>query len=414
MRYIITSFATLSLLISGLFAAPAFAQTASDYGNGAVAGTYCPRLSQTVQRGSSGNQVLELQKFISDYYDVSPSTIETSYFGRMTQGYVMQFQKEQGLPAFGIVGSLTRAAIARVCNGNSALQTKNPVTPTCPIGQQIVYEKDNVPPHCQAIAKCQQPINVDCMPGYQPTSGGVDVSGCKLPDRCVAAIVNNNDNISVVTPNGGEQYHIGDTVTLASSGGRRSDTGGIENQYLLVDTSGNAKEIVDTGNSYSWTIGQYRDGTAIIPGTYKMRVMSSYGPCPTAACAATIQDDSDETFTITQGKNVPASGTLEGTATIAGGISYYQAILEIDKRDEKPDLARGMPYTLNNIGILEPKSDGSFSANFPPGTYWIQLTMYNPPYGGAYAWPKVTGLPTTVTIKSGEKTILNYSVDATR
>jgi hypothetical protein len=123
MRYVITSLASLSLLLSGIVASPAFAQTASDYGNGTVAGTYCPQLSQTVQRGSSGNQVLELQKFISDYYDVSPSDIETSYFGRVTQGYVIKFQKEQNLPTYGIAGSLTRAAIARVCNNNVSTQT---------------------------------------------------------------------------------------------------------------------------------------------------------------------------------------------------------------------------------------------------------------------------------------------------
>ncbi|MBI5470526.1 peptidoglycan-binding protein [Candidatus Kaiserbacteria bacterium] len=86
---------------------------------GTAAGTYCPRLSQTLVRGSSGNQVLELQKFLSDYYDIPPTTIQTGYFGRITQGYVIQFQKEQGLPSYGIAGSMTRAAIAKVCGGIS-------------------------------------------------------------------------------------------------------------------------------------------------------------------------------------------------------------------------------------------------------------------------------------------------------
>jgi hypothetical protein len=36
-----------------------------------------------------------------------------------TQGYVQQFQKEQGLPTLGISGSLTRTATAGVCNSNS-------------------------------------------------------------------------------------------------------------------------------------------------------------------------------------------------------------------------------------------------------------------------------------------------------
>ncbi|MEI7719836.1 MAG: peptidoglycan-binding domain-containing protein [bacterium] len=114
---------TLGFLAVAVF--PAFAQT-DDYGTGTTAGTYCPQLSQTVVRGSSGNQVLELQKFLSDYYDVPPATIQTGYFGRITQGYVIQFQKEQGLPSYGIAGSMTRAAIAKVCGTKSSVTSLSP------------------------------------------------------------------------------------------------------------------------------------------------------------------------------------------------------------------------------------------------------------------------------------------------
>ncbi len=113
--------------LAGLVAVPASAQT-DDYGTSATSGTYCPQISQTLVRGSTGNQVLELQKFISDYYDISPATIQTGYFGRITQGYVIQFQKAQGLPSYGIVGSLTRAAIARVCNNISVVVPPSPIS----------------------------------------------------------------------------------------------------------------------------------------------------------------------------------------------------------------------------------------------------------------------------------------------
>jgi peptidoglycan hydrolase-like protein with peptidoglycan-binding domain len=76
---------------------------------------YCPNLSHIVVRGSSGNQVRELQKFLSDYYAIPLDTIQTGYFGRLTREYVIRFQKEQGLPAFGIVGMMTRQKIASVC-----------------------------------------------------------------------------------------------------------------------------------------------------------------------------------------------------------------------------------------------------------------------------------------------------------
>jgi len=88
-----------------------------------VAGGYCPKLVSTITRGARDlstrpiGQVSELQRFISDYFDVNPDDIVTGFFGRMTHTYVVRFQKEQNLPAFGIVGSMTRAAIAKTCAG---------------------------------------------------------------------------------------------------------------------------------------------------------------------------------------------------------------------------------------------------------------------------------------------------------
>jgi len=140
----------LTVIIFG-FAAfatiPAFAQT-DNYGAGTTSGTYCPQLFQTVVRGSSGNQVLELQKFLSDYYNIPQATIQTGYFGRITQGYVIQFQKEQGLPSYGIAGSMTRAAIARVCNNilvvppvSGSLQVY-PTSGQAPLGVYFWYNLD--------------------------------------------------------------------------------------------------------------------------------------------------------------------------------------------------------------------------------------------------------------------------------
>ena len=99
-----------------------------DYGTAASSG-FCPSLSITMQRnardGSSGGQVSALQRFFAYYYDIDPEEIVTGFFGRITESYVQRFQREQGLPSFGIAGSLTRAAIARVCargalNGQSS------------------------------------------------------------------------------------------------------------------------------------------------------------------------------------------------------------------------------------------------------------------------------------------------------
>lgn len=120
--------ALFSFLIFGLVAAPAFAQTTSSTGS-----YYCPVLTHTTARGYTGSNVLELQKFFASYYNVTPTTIETGFFGPITQGYVTQFQESQGLPTVGIAGPLTRAAIAKACGGGTTTPVSSPTSPTPPI-----------------------------------------------------------------------------------------------------------------------------------------------------------------------------------------------------------------------------------------------------------------------------------------
>ena len=117
--------------------------------NAFLGGVYCPHLIQTLTRGMRDSQtvppgqVTELQKFLVDYYDLNPDDYVTGYFGRLTYANVVRFQREQNLPTFGIVGSLTRAAIARVCDTQSSLpETTWPPPPatsaSCAFNGQVV------------------------------------------------------------------------------------------------------------------------------------------------------------------------------------------------------------------------------------------------------------------------------------
>ncbi len=89
-----------------------------DYGTTLI-GNDCPNLTSTLQRGlrdaSTGGQVTDLQVFLAGYFGLNEEDLTTGYFGQLTQRYVIKFQQDKGLPALGIVGSLTRAAIARSC-----------------------------------------------------------------------------------------------------------------------------------------------------------------------------------------------------------------------------------------------------------------------------------------------------------
>jgi hypothetical protein len=94
-------------------------------------------------RGATGNEVKELQKFLKDYYDLGDDTLPASgYFGRVTQNYVAQFQKDNGLTPgtpgltiqLGVVNNTTRQVIlARACpNPDKPLGNINPTNSTQP------------------------------------------------------------------------------------------------------------------------------------------------------------------------------------------------------------------------------------------------------------------------------------------
>src|SRR3989344_7020961 len=102
-----------------------------DYGTGTTVGNYCPNLSITMRKGSrdatTGGQVIDLQTFLAGYYDLPEEGLVTGYFGRNTEAAVIRFQRQYSLPAFGIVGSLTRAKIAQVCGGGMTTEPSTQV-----------------------------------------------------------------------------------------------------------------------------------------------------------------------------------------------------------------------------------------------------------------------------------------------
>ncbi len=220
-----------------LVVSPAFAQT-DDYGTGATTGTYCPQLFQTVVRGSSGNQVLELQKFLSDYYDISPATIQTGYFGRITQGYVIQFQKEQGLPSYGIAGSMTRAAITKVCGSVAS----NPVSPTYPTNP--TYPVPNSPSNPSA------------------SSVTIDSNSALSSNRTISGSISESKQICVSFSRGDVSLPTNLTGPGAIPGYERYECSGLQ-MSLLTTTAGRwsmsvpCPTVITNG---TYTVGVYEQG----------------------------------------------------------------------------------------------------------------------------------------------------------
>jgi hypothetical protein len=88
-------------------------------------GGACPALSRDLQQGSTGADVMALQKFLNGSADTRVSASgagspgnETSTFGPATKAAVIKFQTKYNVtPIAGYVGAKTRAQIAAVCGG---------------------------------------------------------------------------------------------------------------------------------------------------------------------------------------------------------------------------------------------------------------------------------------------------------
>ena len=77
----------------------------------------CPHITSTLSVGSTdvttGGQVSRLQLFLKHYF--TDNIIVTGYFDSSTARYVRRFQAQRNIAQVGVVGPLTRAAIARTC-----------------------------------------------------------------------------------------------------------------------------------------------------------------------------------------------------------------------------------------------------------------------------------------------------------
>ncbi len=72
------------------------------------------RLTRTLLRGSSGDDVEELQEFLKQFPDVYPEGLVTGYFGPLTEKAVKKFQNKHGIEQVGIVGPKTRAQLHKL------------------------------------------------------------------------------------------------------------------------------------------------------------------------------------------------------------------------------------------------------------------------------------------------------------
>ena len=69
------------------------------------------KLTKDLRKGLSDEEVKELQKFLSQFYEIYPEGLITGYFGPLTEKAIKKFQEQHDIPATGLVGPLTREKI---------------------------------------------------------------------------------------------------------------------------------------------------------------------------------------------------------------------------------------------------------------------------------------------------------------
>ncbi len=83
--------------------------------------SYCPKITKNLQKGhtdkTTQRSVTELQKFLNAYFEKQAPLVGGT-FGPKTEQAVKDFQKKVGLTGLGVVGPLTRKAIANECSKN--------------------------------------------------------------------------------------------------------------------------------------------------------------------------------------------------------------------------------------------------------------------------------------------------------
>lgn len=150
---------------------------------------HCPRIDRTLQFGSrdstASGQVSELQRFLSDWYDLDPGAYVTGYFGRLTRENVRRFQCErmnicsgdEASTGWGVVGPRTKVAITSACSGGSAPPppaTPQTATPTPPPAQSTLL------PIVSITVDDQEYVELDPRVIYTVNWSSTNASSCTL------------------------------------------------------------------------------------------------------------------------------------------------------------------------------------------------------------------------------------------
>lgn len=294
------------------------------------------KFSRVLRQGSTGDDVKQLQEFLKTFTNTFPEGSIDGNFGPLTKAAVKEFQKQNGIGSDAIVGPKTQnklnvltAAIPAVTPCINCQQTTVSTTP--PVVQVTPL---NISPDtgisATTIAGCTGTTSFSVTTGQScfgnttpvttvmPTTPGIQTgsvmpvtpaTSCKTPTGIQTQF--SPTIIKVLSPNGGEQWQIGETYTIKYSAKNIASDKALliylEKGYDAPSTKTGANSSLLIGvttnlESYTYKVPQNIQQWPGFGSNYKITIMveGSYSSCDVISY---IGNSSDATFSIVAGKD---------------------------------------------------------------------------------------------------------------
>ncbi len=332
----------------------------------------CPALSRSLQVGSTGADVMALQKFLNASASTQVAAsgagspgLESMYFGPATKAAVIKFQTLNSVSAIGLVGPATRAAIAAVCGKGT-----NGGTTTTPTGPGLTVSAGAQPANALAVSSAARvPFTTFTLTnnsGVVQTVNGVTVQRTGFANDGVFSgiVLLNSDGTQIgnsTTLNSNHQATVGGTFTINPG----------ETKTLTV--AGNMQPYA-TLNQYSGQIASLQvvaiNSTAAISG-----VLPITGASHTINASLTIG-----TATVGTSGFDPISTRSQAIGTV--GLTFSAVRITANTEDQKlfsirwnqtgsagsTDLSNLVTVVNGtNYPVVADASGKYFTANFPGG-----------------------------------------------
>lgn len=347
---------------------------------GSTGGSCSAQFTQDLTVGSTGSQVMALQKFLnmSASTQVSASGagspgMETSTFGPATKAAVMKFQSANGIsPVSGFVGPLTRAKLNASCTGSTT--TTGGTTTTTGTGTGTA-----------TVSAAAQPAN-----GVAPNNAA------RIPFTTFTVSASNGD----VTLNNVTVQRSGIAADAAFSGVMLLDQNG--NQVGITKTLNSNHQVVvgsavviKAGTSQTFTIAANRGSTSSYAGqiaTFSVIAVNTNaavtnGALPITGASQTINETSNLIGSVTgaRGTNDPGSANTENV----GQNSYVFSSIRLTAGSNEDVYLKSIRFHqtgsasqsyLANVAVVVDgtsypttvSADNYYQANFPGQGLLIQ------------------------------------------